>query len=435
MDMKKITASILTGVLLATTLASCGTPSNENSAASTDGGQTEKSYSGQLSYVSWNDTQQDQLQATIDGFNELYPDVKIDLQFTPWSEYWTKMEAAASAGTLPDIITMHTIYAEQYANAEMIAQLDDLTNYDETFSYDNFPEGITRLYTFDDKHYGVPKDIDCVVLAYNKELFDQAGVEYPNGEWKWADLEAAAEKITDKENGIYGYAAYNNIQEAWGNLLYQNGGSIIDEANHKSGLDSPESIEAMETFMSWLDKYSPSTAMLAETDRRTMFASGNIGMISIGNWQLNSFTDNDAIKDKFDIAPLPAGPDGTKATISNGLAYSVSSQSKNMDAAKAFAAYLGSKDANERAAIGISIPAYNGVAEKWAELHQDLYDTDVIVQELNYGVQYVSTESRAKWEAALNVYLEKLFNGEIGVEEAFTNASAEMNEILAQENK
>lgn len=424
---KRKVSLLLTTALLMGALSACGSESN-------DGGSNEE-IKGKISYVSWNDTQEDQLRATIEGFNELYPDVEVDLQFTPWSEYWTKLEAAASSGTLPDVITMHTIYAEKYANAGMIEELDEakMKNYQEEFSYENFPEGITRLYNFGDKQYGVPKDIDCVVLAYNKELFDKAGVEYPNENWKWSDLENAAEKLTDKENNVYGYAAYNNMQESWGNLLYQNGGSIINEENNTSGLDDPKSIEAMERFMGYLDKYSPTTAAFAETDRRAMFASGNIAMISIGNWQLNNFTDNESIRDKFDIAPLPAGPDGTKATISNGLAYSVSAQSKNKAAAEAFVAYLGTKDANERAAIGVSIPAYNGVDEVWAEKHKDLYNTDVISSELKNGVQYVSTESRAQWEAALNVWLEKLFNGEIDTKTAFTEASKEMNEILANE--
>lgn len=416
------TAMLLTGLV-----SGCG--------ASDGGSGAEGEIKGKISYVSWNDNQEDQLRATIEGFNELYPEVEVDLQFTPWSEYWIKLEAAASSGTLPDVITMHTMYAEKYVNANMIEELSEssLSAYQEEFSYANFPEGVTRLYNFNDKQYGVPKDIDCVVLAYNKELFDNAGIEYPNSDWNWNDLEKAAAALTDKENNIYGYAAYNNMQEAWGSLLYQNGGSIIDEENNTSGLDDPKSIEAMEVFMSYLEQYSPSTAALAETDRRAMFASGNIAMISIGNWQLNNFTDNESIRDKFDIAPLPAGLDGTKATISNGLAYSVSTQSKNKAAAEAFVAYLGTKDANERAAIGVSIPAYNGVDEVWAEKHKELYSTDVITSELENGVQYVSTESRPQWEAALNVWLEKLFNGEVDVQEAFTEASKEMNEILANE--
>lgn len=425
--LRKKVSLFLTAVLVMGTMTACGSKGDERA----NDGKIE----GKITYVSWNDPQEDQLRATIEGFNELYPDVEVDLQFTPWSEYWTKLEAAASSENLPDVITMHTMYAEKYINAEMVEELseDKMKEYQEEFSYENFPEGVTRLYNFNDKQYGVPKDVDCVVLAYNKELFDKAGVEYPNEDWNWSDLEAAAEKLTDKENNIYGYAAYNNIQEAWGNLLYQNGGCIINEENNTSGLDDPKSIEAMEVFMGYLDKYSPSTAALAETDRRAMFASGNIAMISVGNWQLSSFTDNEAIRDKFDIAPLPAGPDGTKATISNGLAYSVSSQSKNKAAAEAFVAYLGTKDANERAAIGVSIPAYNGVDELWAEKHKDLYNTQVITDSLQYGVQYVSTESRPQWEAALNVWLEKLFNGETTVQEAFTEASKEMNEILANE--
>ncbi|MFQ9480465.1 MAG: extracellular solute-binding protein [Oscillospiraceae bacterium] len=45
--------------------------------------------------------------------------------------------------------------------------------------------------------YGVPKDKDTVCLVYNKEMFDQAGVAYPDENWTWDDLTEASQKIYD----------------------------------------------------------------------------------------------------------------------------------------------------------------------------------------------------------------------------------------------
>lgn len=428
--MKKIISILLILVFTMATIVGCS--SGENS-KKLDSEVPSKSVSSKLTYVSWNAEQEDQLRATIQGFNKIYPNVKIDLQFTPWAQYWTKLESAGASGNMPDIVTMHTNFAQKYVDANMLAEIDDLQKYDSSFSYDNFPKGVTRLYTFNDKHYGVPKDIDCVVLAYNKELFDKAGLKYPNENWTWDDLGNAASKLTNKKSDLYGIAAFNNMQEAWGNFIYQNGGSVINEEKNISGLDNPKSIEAMEFFMDLLDKYSPDTKQLSETDRIQIFASGRLGMLTIGNWQLSKLTSNNNIAKKFDIVPLPAANDGDKATISNGLSYSISKNTKNVGVAKAFVAYLGSKDANERAAIGVSIPAYNGVINTWSDKHKDLYNTKAIVDSMKYGVQYVSTKSKPEWEASLNTYLEKLFNGEISVKEAFTGATGKMNEILKNE--
>lgn len=127
-------------------------------------------------------------------------------------------------------------------------------------------------------------------------------------------MEEAAKKLTDKENGVYGFAAYNHDQEGWGNFLYENGGSIIDETTHQSGLDKPESIEAMEWYMNMNANYSPSNEMMAEVNYIELFATGTVAMQTFGNWELSYFTENELVKDKFAITELPAGPTGIKAT-------------------------------------------------------------------------------------------------------------------------
>ena len=79
----------------------------------------------------------------------------------------------------------------------------------------------------DGKIYGVPKDKDNILLVYNKEMFDQAGLEYPNDNWTWDDMESASQAIYDK-TGKYGYMAYNDEQLGYWNFVYQNGGYILD---------------------------------------------------------------------------------------------------------------------------------------------------------------------------------------------------------------
>ena len=69
-----------------------------------------------LTYCTWNENQRDSIQATIDGFEAENPDIKVELQITPWGEYWTKLEAAATSGNMPDIVTMHTNQIERYVN-------------------------------------------------------------------------------------------------------------------------------------------------------------------------------------------------------------------------------------------------------------------------------------------------------------------------------
>lgn len=441
--MKKLLSILLVVSMVFVVFAGCGetkpaetaTPTATPSAA-TQPDATPEIKPATLSFVTWNGAQEESLKAAIAGFNKLYPQITVNLQVIPWGEYWTKLEAAATSGDMPDVITNHVIYSQVYAQADMLLPLDeaDLKKYDPNFSYSNYPEGITALYNFDGVNYGVPKDSDCIVLVYNKEIFDKAKLSYPDASWTWDNLLDAAKKLNDPANGVYGFASYNNIQEGYGSLLYQNGGYILSPDKKSSGLDLPGSIEAMQFYMDMMNvhKVSPTTAQLAETDRRAMFASGKLAMLFAGNWQLNSFVLNKDIADKFDIAPLPT-KNGSKATISNGLAHSISKTTKSVDAAKLLVAYLGSEEGMKLTAIGPAVPVFKGVDQVWGDLHKDQFNTSVVSDGIKNGVQYPATLTRQKWEAAINVYIEKIFNGEISVEEGFKKAAQEMNEFLSSE--
>ena len=66
------------------------------------------------------------MQAMCDAYTAQHPDVVIDVQVTSWSEYWTKLEAAAESNTMPDIYWMHTDQILYYADFGILADLTDL---------------------------------------------------------------------------------------------------------------------------------------------------------------------------------------------------------------------------------------------------------------------------------------------------------------------
>ena len=164
-----------------------------------------------LTFQIWDVAQRDGMQAMCDAYTAKNPDVVIEVQVTSWSEYWTKLEAAAESNTMPDIYWMHTDQILYYADFGILADLTDLYD-DPNFYQDHYSEiSIGNASGSDGKIYGVPKDKDNILLVYNKEMFDQAGLEYPNDNWTWDDMESASQAIYDK-TGKYGYMAYNDEQ-------------------------------------------------------------------------------------------------------------------------------------------------------------------------------------------------------------------------------
>ena len=115
---------------------------------------------------------------------------------------------------------------------DMLLDLTDKIKDSDLIDPENYPEDIWGLYTYDDKYYAVPKDIDTIALWYNKTLFDEAGLDYPTADWTWDDVTEAAKKLTKDDGSQYGLGMRNdNNQAGYYNLIYDNGGYIIsDEA-------------------------------------------------------------------------------------------------------------------------------------------------------------------------------------------------------------
>ena len=176
-----------------------------------------------LTFQIWDVAQRDGMQAMCDAYTVQHPDVVIEVQVTSWNEYWTKLEAATMARQAPDIFWMHTNEILKYADN---GKLPDCSAIVETEHFSDI--SLANASGSDGKLYAVPKDKDSVGLVYNKEMFDAAGVSYPDDTWTWDTLCEASQKIYDA-TGYYGYMAYGDDQLGYWNFVYQAGGSILTE--------------------------------------------------------------------------------------------------------------------------------------------------------------------------------------------------------------
>ena len=132
----------------------------------------------------------------------------------------------------------------------------------------NYMPAVMDAYKFKDHVYALPKDVDAIALWYNKELFKQAGVDYPTADWTWDDLTAAAQKLTDPAKGVYGIAAPAEDQANYDNTILQAGGQIISADGKKSGYDSPEAIRGLQLWVDLINKYHASPVSAADDRHR-----------------------------------------------------------------------------------------------------------------------------------------------------------------------
>lgn len=412
-NMKRMAAGLLAAGMAAG-LVGCG--GGNQSGAAADG-------SVNLTFQIWDVAQRDGMQAMCDAYTAQHPNVKIEVQVTSWNEYWTKLEAAATSGQMPDIFWMHTNELLKYADNGMLADCSDIVD---TSKFSEI--SLSNASGSDGTLYAVPKDKDTVGLVYNKEMFDAAGVSYPDENWTWDDLTDASQKIYDA-TGKYGYMAYGDDQLGYWNFVYQNGGYILNEDKTQAGFTQPATAEAMKFYIG-LQQYDwcPDQNYFAETAPGTAFFSEKGAMFLEGDWNILAELQNyPEMQGKWDVAVLPKAPnpvsgDG-RATISNGLSYATAANNKNLDTVKDVLKFFGSEEGQRiQGESGAAIPAYIGLEETFLGVFEE-YDINmqVFLDMFDYSIQSVNNASRPEWKSKVSDELLKIYAGTVDIDTGLQN--------------
>lgn len=434
----KMMLLMLTVILGVTALAGCSTqnqgavnkenpPAPANTTQKDNEGAASNKGDVTLRYAVWDSNQAKGLETMADEFEAANPGIKVNIEVVGWSDYWTMLEAGATGGSLPDVFWMHSNEIYRYASNGMLMNLNDQIGSSDKVDMSKFPEGIVKIYNFEGKQYGVPKDFDTIGLWYNKTLFDEAKLSYPDETWTWDDLYNAAKTLT--KDGVYGFLAPLHNQEGYYNFVYQNGGTIITD-DKKSGYDDPKTIAALDYYVKFV-REGLSPEIYGDAERGEALQNGLVAMGLFGSWNLSGFTANEFISKNFDVAVLPKKE--RQASIYNGLANAIAHNTEHPEEAWKFVEYLGSKEGQERQAqLGVAISAYEGTAEQWISSNKT-FNVKAFVDMVSYGVIRPYSNTTIVWEDKAYEALKPAFMGQVSVEEAAKKAAAAMNEALAAE--
>lgn len=159
-NLKKLVALGLVATTGTTLLAGCG---GSDKGGSKDG-------KVELVMSVWDSDQEPVMKQMAEAYSKENPNVTVKTQLTTWNEYWTKLEASATGGSAPDIITMNVLHVEEYADAGILMDLTDAEKESDLKVHDNFPAPLVDGYTVEGKLYGIPKDFDTNAVFYNKEM-------------------------------------------------------------------------------------------------------------------------------------------------------------------------------------------------------------------------------------------------------------------------
>ncbi|MEZ5189445.1 MAG: ABC transporter substrate-binding protein [Schumannella sp.] len=260
----------------------------------------------------------DMLKGLAQEFEEAHPNVDIEVSpgASSTDELLTKLSAGFAGGTYPDISYAYGSWASQLESSGRTLDITEQVS-DPALKWDEFPESARlTVRPTGNKTIGFPAIVDNLSLIYNTDLFDAAGLAYPDENWSWDDLRAAAKALTDPSKNQYGYAYSVSGQEEttwqfWPHL-WQNGGAILSDDGTEATFNSQAGVDAL-TFLRDMAQDDKSI-YLDQTDTKfgELFAAGSIGMITSGPWQLY---DLNVAGTPYGVTILP-GTNGDHQTVS-----------------------------------------------------------------------------------------------------------------------
>lgn len=362
-----------------------------------------------LRYTLWDRNQLPGEQQLVNEFEKNNPGIKVEIELTPYDQYFIKLSSAVGGNVAPDVFWMNMPNFQQYVKNGMLEPLSNYLKQKSAPKLDDFVKSSVDAYQYQSQQYAIPRDIDAIAVWYNKKMFDQAGVSYPDKNWTWDDLKQKSVQLRkglDKQS--YPLAMeFSSGQDSYFNLLLQAGDKIVLPEG-KTDVANDKAIAVYRDVQGMLN--AGLIQPPGEMEASDVFQSNRVAMVYAGSWWALPFSQNELIKDHIGVVPMPKMAE--QAGVSHSLAFAMSAKSQHKDAAWKFIEFMSSEHAQQTLATGkVVIPANQKVAKEWAEGFKGI-DVSAYIDSLAFSHKYPTAGSNtAKWNSILNDGLKKVWTG------------------------
>jgi multiple sugar transport system substrate-binding protein len=273
-------------------------------------------------------------QEIIAAFEDANPDILVQLEAVAGRDYYTRLLTQLAAKDAPDLMQIGDDAVPNFVSKGAFLPLDDFIASDYPLDLSIYLPGVVTPGTFDGKTYLLPKDFSPLGVYYNKKLFDEAGVAYPEEGWTWDDLITTAQALTkdtdgDGQTDVWGIqlpASWTTGFEYW---IAAAGGSLISEDGKQfvGYMDSPEVIDAVTFYRDLYHTYKvapPPADMSLFGGGNSQFDNGQAAMRLFGRWPQAGYKTNPNID--LGIVGPPAGAKRANVLFWGGFGISSTSQ-------------------------------------------------------------------------------------------------------------
>ena len=367
---------------------------------------------------------------------------------TDWLHAIEKYLTQAAAGTLPDVFYIHFSWAQKLIREQVLINIQSYIERDmkEVDLDDFYPVSLTPFKLKGDI-YILPYDAGANALFYNKEMFDKAGLAYPDWSWTLDKFLEVSKELTRDVNNDGILDQYGVYEEMWGNemlgpMLKSFGGRLLNEYETECLLTEAASLEGLRWWSDLTLKHhvqpTPEVASaFAGGGVMDPFAFGQVAMTFGGSWMLERWITLGGFE--TDVAPVPEGPAGRLDTVA-GSGYAVPKTTSHFDEAwtylKEYLSVEGQKFMWGRTGRGSPTrrSAWSSFEESWKE--KGLENVDVFKEMIPFA-SYARPYSppAAQVNDIIQREFELLLLGRATVEQAAEKIKARVDPLLEANKK
>lgn len=377
----------------------------------------------------------------ISDFNESQDEIEVKHTYFPFGDIWTKSLASISAGNPPDVIINDIESVEHRAQKKQNTNLAEFIAEEEGFA-DQFFENTWTPMFYEGDPYAIPFDTDTYMLWYNKDMFEEVGLDPEKPPTTWDEVEEYAKKLDIKDGDRYErigflprYGAGHNIY-----MINTDGNAFWDYDEGKPVVNTESNIEAVQWIKDYESHYGDKVinSFTAEFGSETAdpFIAEQIGMyISPPTFftQIRDYGEDMNVG----IAPLPnrEGHSDENLTWGGGFVAEIPYGAKNPEASWEFLKYLAGPEAQEYWAVqnftnvpNIEASEAAANSDELSELGQTIYQA--ADENLTHTVRTPTPLEAPDYTSVIDPEIEKALLGEQSVEDALEKAQKAVEKLV-----
>lgn len=396
-----------------------------------------------VSFMTSGDPAEQQAYLTlVEAFHEQHPDIHVEVTHIPSDrDYRTRLVTDFAAGTAPDVTLMNYRRIASFVANDLLEPLSPYIEGSDLINPQDFYPVTIDAFTWQGQIMCIPQNVSSLVVYYNQDLFDEAGVAYPADDWSWDDFVATAVALTKDGDGDgridqYGLGVEPSLYRL-SPFVWQNSDVIVnnDPAPTYMTLTRPNALEAFQWFVDLWQVHGVVPDRVAEEaqDSESRFIAGTTAMFLDSRRGTPSYREIEAFT--WDVAPLPRGERVAGILHSDG--YCMSATTENKEAAWTFIEFANSDEGQSIIVeTGRTVPSRISVAESEAFLEPDKLPKRSYVF-VDYTDQLQRVPVMSTWqeiEGIADEEIQRAVYGEISVEEAANLITQRTSEyfIIAQ---